>query len=365
MWRRFSGFPLFPVSAVSCMAAGEGQVNALLVWGKEKVKQTRSTAQSPPFSVQISRLFSSRSALAGAGHYDSSRRISQTDGGRCFALPITTSAVAALLAHRIDHKTGEDTELPLSNYSQMAPVLFNGLHCVLTHAELPQSKSAVGRAKTPRANLKFSLERLLRGLEPQMTSESMEKLISELPTSWERHGDCVVLPHQAFNSREWKEVKSVVADFWGTVAAALACSRLAQDSEIARDGFRSSRAILLRGSDPWVQHLDNGIRYTFDVTKIMFSSGNITEKLRVAEFDCRGEVVVDMFAGIGYFTLPFLVHAHADTVHACDWNPAAVEGLKRGLVLNGVREKCVILYGDCREVSSLLIYSFTCCFLAS
>ena len=332
------------------MAAGEGQVNALLVWGKEKVKQTRSIAQSPPFSVQISRLFSSRSALAGAGHYDSSRRISQTDGGRCFALPITTSAVAALLAHRIDHKTGEDA---LSNYSQMAPVLFNGLHCVLTHAELPQSKSAVARAKTPSANLKSSLERLLRGVEPQMTSESIEKLISELPTSWERHGDCVVLPHQAFNSREWRGVKSAVADFWGTVAAALGCTRLARDSEIARDEFRSSRAILLRGSDPWVQHLDNGITYTFDVTKIMFSSGNITEKLRVAEFDCRGEVVVDMFAGIGYFTLPLLVHARADTVHACDWNPAAVEGLERGLVLNGVREKCVIHEGDCRKVSSL------------
>lgn len=38
-------------------------------------------------------------------------------------------------------------------------------------------------------------------------------------------------------------------------------------------------------------------RYEFDVTKCMFSSGNITEKLRVAGFDCRGETVVDLFAG--------------------------------------------------------------------
>lgn len=38
-------------------------------------------------------------------------------------------------------------------------------------------------------------------------------------------------------------------------------------------------------------------RYTFDITKCMFSSGNITEKLRVSSFDCRGEVVVDLYAG--------------------------------------------------------------------
>ena len=30
----------------------------------------------------------------------------------------------------------------------------------------------------------------------------------------------------------------------------------------------------------------------------MFSAGNITEKLRVASFDCRGEVVVDLYAGM-------------------------------------------------------------------
>ena len=41
----------------------------------------------------------------------------------------------------------------------------------------------------------------------------------------------------------------------------------------------------------------------------MFSSGNITEKMRVAKFDCTGQVVVDLYAGIGYYTLPYLVHA--------------------------------------------------------
>lgn len=29
----------------------------------------------------------------------------------------------------------------------------------------------------------------------------------------------------------------------------------------------------------------------------MFSWGNITEKLRIADFDCSNEVVVDLYAG--------------------------------------------------------------------
>ena len=267
---------------------------------------------------------------------------------------MTTSAAAELMAsHKNQHS--ENLDPPLHSSPEVS-VFFNGLQCDLTHAELPPSKSAVARAKTTSGTLKSTLRAFLIGLQPPIMSKTIEKLMADVPTSWERHGDLVVLPPQGLNSIEWQEVKSRADDFWDTVARALDCNRLARGSAISRDGYRSSRAVLLRGPDPWVEHLDNGIRYTFDVTKIMFSSGNISEKLRVAEFDCRGEVVVDMYAGIGYFTLPFLVHARAETVHACEWNPAAVEGLRRGLALNGVEGRCVVHEGDCRKVSPCTAY---------
>lgn len=50
------------------------------------------------------------------------------------------------------------------------------------------------------------------------------------------------------------------------------------------------------GLNLWCRHLFFP-SYEFDVTKCMFSAGNITEKLRVAAFDCRGETVVDLYAG--------------------------------------------------------------------
>ncbi|KAA8520066.1 hypothetical protein F0562_014322 [Nyssa sinensis] len=68
----------------------------------------------------------------------------------------------------------------------------------------------------------------------------------------------------------------------------------------------------------------------------------------MARLDCRDEVIVDLFAGIGYFVLPFLVRAKAKLVYACEWNRYAVEALQRNLHANSVAERCVILEGDNR-----------------
>ena len=236
---------------------------------------------------------------------------------------------------------------------------FNGSIHTLIHTNLPMSKGAIAKTKTESESLKTSLRLLLlNGLTPPLNGSECEALVSTVPMSWERHSDLVVLPSHAFISAEWKRVQQDSPEFWSTVATALRCRRLARGSEISCDKYRSSCAVMLKGDDPWVEHNDNGIKYVFDVTHIMFSSGNIVEKLRLAEFDCRGQTIVDMYAGIGYFTLPYLVHAHADTVHACEWNPKAIEGLRRGLIANGVSERCIIHEGDCREVSTISSNSF-------
>ena len=48
----------------------------------------------------------------------------------------------------------------------------------------------------------------------------------------------------------------------------------------------------------------------------------------------------------GYFTLPLLVHANAKHVHACELNPDSVVALRRGLVANGVADRCTVHPGD-------------------
>lgn len=61
-------------------------------------------------------------------------------------------------------------------------------------------------------------------------------------------------------------------------------------------------------------------------------------------------IVVDLFAGIGYFSLVYAVHCNAKHVYCCEWNPHAVEALKQNAKLNHVEKKMTILFGDNRVV---------------
>ncbi|KAK7922516.1 hypothetical protein WMY93_009418 [Mugilogobius chulae] len=191
------------------------------------------------------------------------------------------------------------------------------------------------------------LEGVLKELLESNGEEWTEELRRDLPHGFDRHGDLILLSDNCFSHSIWMKFG---CSLWSTVTEALGGGRLAKKSCISNNGFRSPVVVMLHGEQSWVTHVDNGIRYHFDVTKCMFSSGNITEKLRVARFNCKGETVVDLYAGIGYFTLPYLVHAGAAHVHACEWNPDAVEALRKNLHLNKVSDRCTIHQGDNRHL---------------
>ncbi|KAF3330074.1 MET-10+related protein-like protein [Carex littledalei] len=125
-------------------------------------------------------------------------------------------------------------------------------------------------------------------------------------------------------------------------------------------GTRDSGLELLLGSDGWVTHHENGISYSLDATKCMFSWGNRSEKLRMGALDCTNEVIVDLFAGIGYFVLPFLVKAHAKLVYACEWNPNAVIALRRNIHDNSVADRCIVLEGDNRITAPKVVADRVC-----
>ncbi|XP_067853035.1 tRNA wybutosine-synthesizing protein 2 homolog [Heptranchias perlo] len=238
------------------------------------------------------------------------------------------------------------------------PVIFNKL-CQLHLLNLcdtvaPGSTCTITEMKNPISSKKSlaisSHQRLQEKLCALVKRSGVlwtDQLSNDLPQVWKRHGDMIVLNDNAFQAEIWKSLEPEV---WQVVADALGVKRIAKTGRISADGFRTPKVTLLLGDDAWVHHIDNGIRYTFDVTKCMFSSGNITEKLRVSSFDCRGEVVVDLYAGIGYFTLPFLMHAGAAFVHACEWNPHAVAALVKNLEVNKVSDCCKIHKGDNRQL---------------
>ncbi|XP_019936806.2 tRNA wybutosine-synthesizing protein 2 homolog [Paralichthys olivaceus] len=260
-----------------------------------------------------------RMCLQSRGALDPSLNLLKDPDGTVL-LPISPSCVSQLDLHSLRSMVASDST------------------CELVWSQAKKEKGKTSGSK---------LEKLLQDLLVSHGERWTEEMRADLPRSFQRHGDLVLLGDGCFSLPLWKEMDG---QLWSAVAEGLGAKRLAKMSRISRDGFRSPTVTMLMGEHSWVKHVDNGIRYEFDVTKCMFSAGNITEKLRVAGLDCTGETVVDLYAGIGYFTLPYLVHARASHVHSCEWNPDAVEALQKNLEANEVSDRCTIHQGDNREL---------------
>nr|CCC93493.1 conserved hypothetical protein [Trypanosoma congolense IL3000] len=122
-------------------------------------------------------------------------------------------------------------------------------------------------------------------------------------------------------------------------------------------GFTSNDVTILESctkSLTFTTHIENGVRYSLDVCKVMFCSGNGTERMHFAALKAKDEVVVDMFAGIGYFTLPLAMKGGVKVVHALEKNKHSALFLIFNAVQNKVNGLISVHCGDNRVVGSEL-----------
>lgn len=177
-------------------------------------------------------------------------------------------------------------------------------------------------------------------------SPSLGERTAVLPKKWEKLGDVLVVRFPpAFSEGERRDAAAAYAE-------ALDVRVVLEDSGGIQGPLREPgvRRLFGEGSAETTV-LQGGIRYTLDPERVMFSSGNIDERLRMGRLDATGETVVDLFAGIGYFTIPLLKQAGAAHVHACELNPASAEYLQHNAEQNGVNQRLTIHKGDCRNVA--------------
>ena len=169
------------------------------------------------------------------------------------------------------------------------------------------------------------------------------ELVGILPDRWEFVGDIVIVKMDPRCSPYGKMIGEVYADVLG---AKTVCA----DVRGVSGEFRQPSMEVLYGTDTESVRLENGIRYEFDVTKVMYASGNTDERMRMRKLDCTGETVVDMFAGIGYFTLPLAKYSGARRVFACEKNPESYEFLVRNVKDNGVSDVVIPILADNRDL---------------
>jgi|Deesub1362A_J573_1020465.scaffolds.fasta_scaffold00166_50 tRNA wybutosine-synthesizing protein 2 len=113
--------------------------------------------------------------------------------------------------------------------------------------------------------------------------------------------------------------------------------------------YRKPMIELISGTKTNTIHKENYCYFKIDVSRVMFCAGNMDERRRMAFISNSDEVVVDMFAGIGQFTVPMAKHSKPKKIYAIEKNPSAFEFLKENIRLNKLNNVAPIL-GDCRLV---------------
>lgn len=113
--------------------------------------------------------------------------------------------------------------------------------------------------------------------------------------------------------------------------------------------FRNADYELLTGGPTETIHKEHGARFKLDPANVYFSERLGHERQRVVEQIEPGEIVIDMFAGVGPFAILAARNADAGKVYAFEKNPDGAAYLKENVRLNKVEEVVEAFAGDVRE----------------
>ena len=122
-------------------------------------------------------------------------------------------------------------------------------------------------------------------------------------------------------------------------------------------GFRVQKLVHLAGEQVHETiYVEHGLRYPIPLGKVYINPRFATEHLRIAEMVKEGEYVLDMFAGVGGFSLLISSKGRARIVVANDLNIHAIKALLGALRLNKslIRTPILVLQTDARNLPSLL-----------
>jgi tRNA (guanine37-N1)-methyltransferase len=97
-------------------------------------------------------------------------------------------------------------------------------------------------------------------------------------------------------------------------------------------------------------HKESGCFFSVDLAECYFSPRLSFERLRIAHLMRPGEVAVNMFAGVGCFSILMVKFGGARKVYSIDANPAAVDFLRENVKLNRMTGRVVPILDDSKDV---------------
>lgn len=163
--------------------------------------------------------------------------------------------------------------------------------------------------------------------------------------SYDVVGDIAILRLNDASRRHSKIIADAIMNIHGNVRTVLA-----QASPVYGD-FRLRKLEYVAGENKTrTVHKEYGCLFSVDVEKCYFSSRLFYERMRIANQVETGEVVVNMFAGVGCFSIVIAKNSNTQKVYSIDINPIAVQNMRENIRRNKVFGKVVPLCGDAKEI---------------
>ncbi|MDF2426162.1 MAG: class I SAM-dependent methyltransferase family protein [Nitrosopumilus sp.] len=181
---------------------------------------------------------------------------------------------------------------------------------------------------------------LKKALENILTENESDELIS----AFDQIGEIIIvrIPDSLLSKKEiigktlLDEVKIVRSVFY-------------QASAVEGE-FRTRSLEILAGEDNTeTEYREFGCRFTVDVKNAFFSPRLSTERERIANLIQNGEVMTNMFAGIGMFSITAAKKKKC-TVYSLDINPVASKLCEINIGLNKLAGNIISINGDASEI---------------
>jgi tRNA wybutosine-synthesizing protein 2 len=164
-----------------------------------------------------------------------------------------------------------------------------------------------------------------------------------LPRRWQILGDLVLVNIPSAIAHRKREIGDALLEIYPR------CKSVLWDKGV-RGSLRTPQVEVIAGSGTRTEHKENYCKFALDASRVMFSAGNFSERLRMSKIGSN-ERVLDMFSGIGQLSIPMAVHAHPQLIVAVELNSIAYNFLRQNIALNKVSHIVQPLLGNCADVT--------------
>jgi tRNA (guanine37-N1)-methyltransferase len=169
--------------------------------------------------------------------------------------------------------------------------------------------------------------------------------LNRIPNSFDIVGDIAVIKLPSSLHLKAKKVANTIMRIHRNVKTVLL-----QVTPVTGDLRLRSLAYVNGENKTSTIHREFGCLFSVDLANCYFSPRLSHERMKIARMVEPNETVVNMFAGVGCFSIVIARHANPAKVFSIDINPAAIQFMKENIKLNRVYRKVIPLPGDSKEI---------------